>query len=350
MWQLCAACVLLGFALAASARAAQPAPQPQPLTVVFVRIDPAMPDAASVDGLEAQLGELSAQVVTAPAIKNLTLASQAFRAAELARAAHALGTIWFSSGDDQRLRVYVYDAKHRQLASRTLSGADAAEREELAVVLRSAISALIAGEQTALEPVAIPPPKPAAPPRALPHRPAPDRGWQFLLGAGYAGTTYASGTFQHGFQLRLGAELGSRFLFGVVGTWFQQARLVGGGAEAILDRYPIELSAGYAFAHVRRFRCFANAGLLLERVTRSTRVTDARLHALPDENRYRFAVAPSLDAVFEPTPGLLGFAGFGAEIATDRYDYVVQSTSGPARLAPRIVRPRLQVGAVVRFR
>ncbi len=312
-------------------------------------MDPALRDAASVDGLEAQLGELSAKVVTAPAVSNLTLASQAFRASELARAAHALGTIWFSPGDDQRLRVYVYDATHRQLASRTLSGADAAEREELAVVLRSAISALIAGEQTELEPVTIPPPPPAPPPSVLPARPAPDQSWRPLIGAAYAGTTYASGTFQHGFQLRLGAELGPRLLLGVTGTWFQHVQLAGGGAEAIVDRYPVELSAGYALAHVRRIRCFANVGLVLERVARSTRVTDPRLHALRDENRYRFAPAPSLEAVFELAPRLLGFAGFGAEIATDRYDYVVQSAFGSLRLAPRTVRPRLEVGVVVRL-
>ncbi len=349
LWQLCTAFVLLGAATAPAARAEQYAQQQ--LTVVFVRMDAGLADAAAADGLEAQLGELSAKVVSAPSMSNLTLASQAFRASELAREAHALGTIWFSPGDDQRLRVYVYDAKHRQLASRTLSGAEAAEREELAVVLRSAISALIAGEQTALEPVTIPPPQvaPPPPPNALPQPAAPKQPWHLLVGAAYAGTTYASGAFEHGLQVRLDAELGRRFLLGLSGTWFEQARLAGGGAEAVLERYPLELSAGYAFAEAPRFRCFVDAGLVLERVTRSTRVADPRLHALPDENRYRFAVAPALQAAFEPAPGLLAFAGFGAEIATDRYDYVVQSAGGSIRLAPRTVRPRLEVGVVVRL-
>src|SRR6187402_376489 len=88
--------------------------------------------------LEAQLGEASARVVTAPAQGHLTLQSQALRARELARQHHALGTIWFSEEPGRGLRVYVYDANHRQLASRTLSGPASAVREEVAVVLRSA--------------------------------------------------------------------------------------------------------------------------------------------------------------------------------------------------------------------
>jgi hypothetical protein len=301
--------------------------------------------------LEAQLGEASARVVTAPAQGHLTLQSQALRARALAREHHALGTIWFSEEPGRGLRVYVYDASHRQLASRTLSGPAGAVREEVAVVLRSAISALIAGETTALEPVTIPPPSsvPSTLPRRLPRPARPQRWLRLEAGAGYTGTTYASRTFQHGFELRLGAELGSRVMVGLSAAWAQDPRLSGGGAEAVLQRSPVELSAGYAFAAVPRFRCYAQAGLVLEHVARRTHIEDDRLLALPDASRYRFAVAPALLAAFEAQPGLLGFAAFGAEIATDHYDYVVQSARGPIRLAPRTVRPRLEVGILVRL-
>ena len=153
----------------------------------------------------------------------------------------------------------------------------------------------------------------------------------------------------HGFELRFGAELGARVIMGLSAAWSQNARLAGGGAEAELRRSPLELSAGYAFAAVPRFRCYVQAGLVLERVRRRTHIEDARLSALPDENRYRFAVAPALLAAFDAQPGLLGFAAFGAEVATDQYDYVVQSVGGPIRLAPRTVRPRLEVGVLVRL-
>jgi hypothetical protein len=336
----------------APARArAEPPPandEQQAAAVVFVRMEASRGVAGSIDvgELEAQLGELSARVVTVPALGKLTLASQALRARELAREHHALGTIWLSLEPNRGLRVYVYDANHRQLASRTLSGPDAAVREEVAVVLRSTISALIAGETIALEPVTIPRQSLSLPPR----RPTQPERWPHLaVGAAYVGTTYASQTFQHGFELRFGAELGSRVLIGLTAAWSQNARLAGGGAEAVLRRTPLELSAGYAFAAVPRFRCYAQAGLVLERVTRRTHVEDPRLSALPDENRYRFAVAPALLAAFDAQPGLVGFAAFGAEVATDQYDYVVQSASGPIRLAPRTVRPRLEVGVLVRL-
>jgi hypothetical protein len=339
----------------APARArAEPAPandEQQAATVVFVRMDASPGVAGSIDvgELEAQLGELPARVVTVPAPGKLTLASQAHRARELARAHHALGTIWFSVEPNRGLRVYVYDAHHRQLASRTLSGPDAAVREEVAVVLRSTISALITGETTALEPVTIPRPSPSSPPLPPPRPAQPERWPRLAVGAAYVGTTYASRTFQHGFELRFGAELGSRALIGLTAAWSQDARLAGGGAEAVLRRTPLELSAGYAFAAVPRFRCYAQAGLVLERVTRRTHIEDPRLSALPDENRYRFAVAPALLAAFDVQPGLVGFAAFGAEVATDQYDYVVQSVGGPIRLAPRTVRPRLEVGVLVRL-
>jgi hypothetical protein len=355
VWQLCATLALTPL-VPAPAHAEQPpaTDEQRSPTVVFVRMNARSGGDANLDvaDLEAQLGEASARIVTAPGLDHLTLQSQALRAKQLAREHDALGTIWLSEEPGRGLRVYVYDAHHRQLASRTLSGPARAVREEVAVVLRSAISALIAGETTALEPVTMPPPSisPSPPPAALPRPAQPQRWLRLAVGAGYTGTTYASRTFQHGFELRSGAELGSRVLIGLSAAWSEDPRLSGGGAEAVLHRNPLELSAGYAFAAVPGFRCFAQAGLVLERVARRTRIEDARLAALPDENRYRFAVAPALLAAFDAQPGLLGFAAFGAEVATDQYDYVVQSVGGPIRLAPRTVRPRLEVGILVRLR
>jgi hypothetical protein len=75
LWRFCAAFALLAVVPARAAHAAEPGSSQQQLTVVFVRVDATLADAASVDGLEAQLGELSAKVVTAPPMRNLTLAS-----------------------------------------------------------------------------------------------------------------------------------------------------------------------------------------------------------------------------------------------------------------------------------
>lgn len=351
-WFLCAALALCpALALAADAtghEAEKAAPEQASSVVVFVRAEVAKGDAPSFDGMEAQLRELSVTVVTAPPMGKLSLASQAFRAAELSRSHEALGTIWFGEDDAARLRVYVYDAKHRQLTSRTLSRPDAAVREEVAVVLRSAISALLAGEATALELVTIPPLKSTPPP----DKPAVAQGTRvkrMLAGLGYAGTTYASGAFQHGVQLLVAGQLTPRALLGVDAFWFEDAALSGGGAEAILRRYPVELFGGYAFASGPRFQAYFETALQLELVQRTTHILDPRLSALPSENRFRFAVTPRLRTVFEPARGLLGFAAFGADITTDRYDYVVQSASGPVRFAARTVRPRLEAGVAVRF-
>ncbi len=349
-WPVCVALALgaaLGLRAAPGSAQAAAGGSEASSSVVFVRADSAKV-ARTFDGMEAQLRELSVQVVSAEPMGNLSLATQAFRAAELARSSAALGTIWFGQDETAQLRVYVYDAKHRQLTSRTLASPDAAVREEVAVVLRSAIQSLIAGEATALEPVTIPPPEPAPPParRALPSREHTPRLW---VGVGYAGTTYASGTFQHGLQLLVAGQLTSRFLVGFDGTWCQAAKLSGGGADAILDRYPAELFAGYAFAENPRFHAYAEMGFELELVKRTTVVSDARLSPLPSENRLRFALSPRLRTAFEPSKSWLGFAAFGADITTDRYNYVVQSASGPVRLAARTVRPRLEAGVAFRF-
>ena len=332
---------------ASAAESTRATPAPSSAAVVFVRADPTAGNAKRYDGTEAQLRELSVKVVSAEPMGNLSLASQAFRAAELARRHEALGTIWFGEDETAQLRVYVYDAKHRQLTSRTLARPDAAAGEEVAVVLRSAISALIAGEATELEPVTIPPPQPA--PAARPPAPRPEPAARLLVGAGYAGTTYTSGTFQNGLQLLLAVRPSLRTLVGLDGMWFQQASLSGGGADAILDRYPAELFAGYAFATSPHFFAYVETALQLELVRRTTQVSDPRLQPSPSQDRLRFAVVPRLRTVFEPIAGLLGFAAFGADIATDRYDYVVQSASGPVRLAARTVRPRLEAGVAVRF-
>lgn len=308
--------------------------------VVFVR------ETSGLDGVDAQLRELPVEVVLAEPMGKLTLASQAFRAAELSRSHAALGTIWFGSDDSAQLRVYVYDAKHRQLASRTLSRPDAAVREEVAVVLRSAISALLAGEATSLDPVTIPPPTPA-PPAPRPTRP--EHRVHLLAGLGYAGTTYASGTFQHGVQLLAAAQLTSRLLVGLDGIWYQAATLAGAGAEAVLERYPAELFAGYAFADNPRFHAYVETAFQLELVRRTTRISDARLQPEPVRDRIRFAVSPRLRSLFLPAKSWLVYAAFGADITTDRFDYVVQSASGPVRLTARSVRPRLEAGVAVRL-
>jgi hypothetical protein len=350
IWSCCAALALCGARASAaeSELSETPAttPKPSSAAVVFVRADATRASARSYDGTEAQLRELSVQVVSAEPMGNLSLASQAFRAAELARRHRALGTIWFSQ-DVAQLRVYVYDAKHRQLTSRTLTRADSASGEEVAVVLRSAISALIAGEATALEPVTIPPPEPAPP--ARPRPPPREHGPRLLAGAGYAATTYTSGSFQNGVQLLVAGRPSPRTLLGLDATWFEQATLSGAGAAAVLTRYPVELFGGYAFATSPRFFAYFELALQLELLQRTTRVMDASLEARPSEDRLRFSVVPRLRSVVEPVAGLLAFAAFGADITTDRYDYVVQSGSGPVRFAARTVRPRLEAGVAVRF-
>jgi hypothetical protein len=322
-------------------------PAPSWPAIVFVRVDPAAPGAASLAGVEAQLGELNVRVLSAAPMQRLTLASQAFRAAGLASAQQALGTIWLEHTAEAQLRVYVYDAKHRQLSSRTLARPDAAVREELAVVLRSAITALMAGEATTLEPVALP--APATQPAAARPVLAPPR-WQRLIGGvAYTGTTYASGSYQSGVELLLAARLTPRFLLGIDASWSQPVRISAAGASASLHRYPAEVWAALAFAESARFHALCEAGLQLEGVLRTTRVSDPSLQATPAAWRIRLAAVPRLRAMFEPQPGQLLFAAFGADITTDRYDYVVQSASGPVRLTSRTVRPRLEAGVAVRF-
>jgi hypothetical protein len=348
VWWCCVALALVALrAHAADADRAEASPAASRGAIVFVRAAAGTSDAKRHDGTEAQLRELSVQVVSAEPMPNLTLASQAFRAAELARRHRALGTIWFGEDHAARLRVYVYDAKHGQLTSRTLAPADAAAEEEVAVVLRSAISALVAGEATQLEPVTLPRPAPAPAAAATPA--SRERSGRLLAGAGYVATTYTSGTVQSGLQLLLAGRPSSHTLIGLDVIWFQSATLGGGGAEATLNRYPLELFGGFAFASSPRFLAYLETALQLELVRRRTQIEDSRLLPTPAQTRLRFAVAPRLRTVFEPLTGLLGFAAFGADITTDRYDYVVQSAGGPIRLAARSVRPRLEAGVAGRF-
>ncbi len=331
-------------------------PVQQPLAVVFVRAATATAlaagrgtpaDLAGFDAVEGQLRELALLVVAVPAIDDQALASQAFRAAELARQHDAVGTVWFREGDDRQLRVFVYDAKHRQVTSRLLAGADTAAKEEVAVVLRSAILALMAGQATALEQVTLRP-APAAPAVLMPKLQPPKK-QRLLAGLAYVATSYAAGTFQHGLQLLAAGEVTSRALLGLQFTWFEQSRLTGAGASAQLQRFPLELFLGYAFVESHQLRVFAENGFQLEVVRRTASITDARLEATPPQSRVRFALAPRLRAAFEAASSLLGFAALGADITTDRYDYVVHSSGGSVRLATRNLRPRLDAGLAVRF-
>ena len=298
--------------------------------------------------LTSQLRELTLAIVRVPAAASLSLPSQALAAAQLAGQHGAIGTIWLEQHSSE-LRVYVYDVKHRQLARRTLLWPDVTAREELAVVLRSAISAIIAGEASSLEPVALVPVVRA--PRKAPvlPTPAPSPSWSWQAGSSYTGTSYAPGTFQSGLELSLMTMLADRALAGIGLQWVQPVVLSGGGADAVLHRYPAELFGAYAFAQTRRFRAYVESGLQVELVRRTTRLLDPQLVALPDDSRFRLALSPRLRVELGLSARLLGFAAFGADISADRYDYVVQSARGPVRLAARSVRPRLGLGLAVRF-
>jgi len=152
------------------------------------------------DTLRAQLAELSVHLFVESASRSLGVEQQVERARSAARQHGALGTVWFDESTSDKLGIYVYDASHARVAKRVLHSpeVDAAAAEELAVVVRAAIDALLAGEDVAMEVVPMPSPAPKEEPP--PPAPPPQRhnDLHVRFGVAYAGTSFAAGTWQNG--------------------------------------------------------------------------------------------------------------------------------------------------------
>jgi hypothetical protein len=302
--------------------------------------------------LEGQLRELAVELV-AVASEQLPLSTTARRAPKIASAAGAFGVIWLER-KPRGVRIYLYDASGQHLYVRDAEsgGSEASVAEEVAIVLRSAIGALLEGNMTGMTEVQLPPTPRAitqSPPSELPQPATPEMP-SLRLGAAYVGTLFfRNAAFQHGVAGAIAVGFPQTPFFAGLGyTYFPALTVSNGGTASQVRRHPID---GFAGAELRFNPLYvtAEAAFIGDAVVRTTEITAPGLTATPPTTRWIWALSTRLSCAFPLRSRLRLKLGVGAEFLLNRYDQVIDGPSVHPDVAasPLLARPRVEAGLVL---
>lgn len=302
--------------------------------------------------LEGQLQELNVRVIER---ENMTpaLATSARQAPQIAAAGSALGVVWL----DERapgVVVYFYDAVGHHLYARQVdaSGSPTSMAEEIAIVLRSAIGAVLDGNVIAMTEVPIPPAKelgePVKPaPRAPPPARDGERRAQLRLGGSYVGTVFSrAAPFQHGAHAALALSFpSSPWYVGMGYTYFPALHLVGRGVRLQLDRHPGELVGGVELRVASAYVTVEGA-VIGDRLVRSATSDNAEVVTTSPSARWLWAISTRLGGSLGVTERVRLRANVGIELLLNRFDQVIADAAGntTALSAPLLPRPRFELG------
>ena len=310
-----------------------------------------------------ELGELGVRVRGMTALEGRALRDRVAEAMTRAGAHGADAVVWLERSEAGE-RIYLLDVRGPHMRQRLIYGVGSAEiaSEEIMVVLRSALTAIVEDIEAGLSEVALPGPSPA-PAAALDDSAAskavedesmvaPTETREVLLGVrvGYAGASYARvAPWQHG--LSVGAQLrpwrGAVYadLSHTFAAPMHVSSYVGSGQlETILRRRPTELFFGWEMSE-RAFRWGPELGLLLDRIERTTpRVGEPFVTAERFE-RWQLALGARVRVTwrFDGTSGFTPSCGADFPLGTYDQAATVDSTRIPL-LEQRSFRPRLDAG------
>jgi hypothetical protein len=305
-------------------------------------------DAAALwSSTRAQLSDLDVERIEEER-GDSTLEGSARRARLEAERHRALAVVWFDT-DDGVVTVFLFEPRGRRLRARRVlvSGTAEAAAEEVGVVVRSAISALLEGAEVSMPEIPVPsapaPPPPA--PRAPPALPAPARE-HLRLSAGYLGTLYSlDAAWQNGAAASLSLHPGDSPWFLELGYGFlPPLELSAPGVRSELRRHPSEIGLGLELG-IGRFRVATEALFIVDFISRRTTRADEPLARAPTETRTLYAGSLRLRGALPLGAGFAVYAAFGAEFLLNRFDHVVRGSDSPEPSITQLAaRPRVDAG------
>jgi hypothetical protein len=305
------------------------------------------------EALTSQLAELGVEVQTSTGRAGAPNSATALASSRR----DVLAFVWIE-GTPDALVIHFYEPAGTSLRERRIpvTDTDAASLEEVAVVVRSAASALLerARDQG---PEQIPPPRPLPQLELPPPRPAPapalalpPRSALFQLSLGAVGQPYAPDLGWQGGVLLAAAWRPNRghWLLGGAATWFPPVEYRTEQLSLELRRHPGELFVGWESRLADSPISFrAEGGLTLDAVVRRTgRVSDS-LELAPQDTRWSAGASTRLRVAWTPTPRLWLFAAGGADFVFNRFDHVLEDEAETPVISPLRVRPRGQMGVAL---
>ena len=327
--------------------------------VVFVLHDrsPAAGVLRAFDTMRGQLGELELDISAVHAPRLDAISAQARRAAQIAEPRRATAVFWFERRAGGSLRVYALHVPSGRVFARDVALAHDAtvQREQLAVVLRAAIQAVLEGGDDLGEPLLVVPPEPTVrqsralpPPSPVPEVAAvggDDEPARLRAAMGYAGSAVApEASWQSGLscELLLDAEGWLRVSLGV--GYAAPTTIEGNGADAIVTRIPIVARLGVAQS-IGRVAVGLEVGPLLEGWHRRTVVRTDALETTASTTHWRLGGV--LLGRFElSVGGRLGlYVLAGGDWLPAPHDFSVRSAQTEQKLTTYAIRPHVGVGA-----
>lgn len=281
------------------------------------------------------------------------LASAARRAQKIAQGEHALGVIWLELGPN-RLSVFLYDSSgHLYARDVAADGSPVSQSEAIAIILRSAVAALLEGDAVSMTEVRLPrpSPSPAVSPPAAAETPSLRRDQPYLrVGLSYVGTLFAKRTsWQHGAAVVLrAAPTASPWFLGLDYTQFAAVALQAGGVRTQVLRHPIEVLGGLQL-RVAGLYFNVEGALSADYTVRTTEQVSAGLVPADARGRWLWAASTRLGATVPVSGRVYAMLNVGAEFLLNPFHQVVAQTKAVNEVvaSPLLVRPRLEVGAMI---
>jgi hypothetical protein len=328
---------------------------PQPVRTVIVRVSEAaspLPLERLLEALRSQLAELRVDVE----LRSDALAGQGTQSGAV------VAVVWLERAGE-RLVVRFYEPAGSSLRERTIpvSGTDAASIEEVALVVRSAVSALLehsASAATSSFAAPAPTPKLAAPAETshasnrAPSGTPPTSAQSLELSGAYVLTRYAhESDWQHGAALGLEwREPQLPLVAGLGYTWLPPLETRSEDLLVTLRRHPFE--AFFALPWQTEggpFRIEPGAALVADAITRTSSALSAEVETTPTSTLWSWAASARLRVGFRPTSGVWLFAAGCADVLLSRHEHVTEGPNGAVFLSPLPVRPRFQLGGAAEF-
>ena len=342
-------CLVLALLVSAPLAHAQDTARASRNSVVLLGAKNPADAAALWSSARAQLSDLDVQTIEEEG-GGATLEDSARRARLAAERHGALAVVWLD-GEEGVVRVFLFEAKGRRVRARRVlvSGTAEAAAEEVGVVIRSAVSALLEGAEVSMQEIDVavesPPPPRERPAEAPP--PAPAAGPERLrVLVGYLGTLYSlDAAWQNGLAASASLRLFDSPWFVELGYGFlPPLSLSAPGVKSELERHPVELGLGLELG-IGRLRVATEALLLVDFVSRRTTRAEEPLARAPSESRILYAGSLRLRGGLPLGAGFGIYTAFGAEFLMNRFDHVVRSSdSEEPSITQLAARPRVDAG------
>ena len=293
---------------------------------------------STLDAIRAQLGDLPVGLVVTPAESApKDLRERLDFAAKACKENGAVGAFFVELERADDLLLYLIEPEAKRALVRRVrktAGAEQAGAEELSLIVRSTVGALLEGREIGMEvgPELRPPParKPPEPVPTLekPKKPSPARAPKSTdtarLAAHYAGEAFApEAQWQSGLGIELSGSPDALFYFGLGYVALAPVEVETESARVRVARYPLRAFVGYEVP-ADRFRFVGQLGVVSELDRRSTTKTAGGVTPTDSGDRLVWAASPRVLMRYKVWERTSVGVGVGLDVFFNNSKYVVQ--------------------------